>query len=234
MTIMTAKEPHKSGHGSLLRDFILGGQDGLVNVLAIILGVAIATNDIRIILIAGLVATFGESISMAAVAYTSTKAEEDFYKSEVEREKREMREMPKEEVQEIKDIYYKKGFRGNLLSAVVNKITSNKKVWLETMMTEELHLYKEHRENPLKSAAVVGFAAILGSLIPLIPFAFLNIREGITASIIVSVLFLFAVGAVKAKITVGNWIKSGIELTAIGMAAALVGYGIGSVLGVVV
>lgn len=231
---MPTQEPHKSGQGSLLRDFILGGQDGLVNVLAIILGVATATNDIRIVLIAGLVATFGESISMAAVAYTSTKAEEDFYESELEREKREMKKMPDEEKKEIHDIYYKKGFRGNLLNAVVNKITSNDKVWLETMMTEELHLYKEQRENPLKSAAIVGFAAILGSLIPLIPFAFLNIWEGITASIIVSVLFLFLVGAVKAKITVGNWIKSGIELTAIGMAAALVGYGIGSILGVVV
>ena len=231
---MVAGETHKISRGSYLRDFILGGQDGLVNVLAIILGVATATNDIRIVLIAGLVATFGESISMAAVAYTSTKAEEDFYKSEVEREKREMREMPDEEKKEIHDIYYKKGFRGNLLNAVVNKITSNDKVWLKTMMAEELHLYEEQRGNPLKSAAIVGFAAILGSLIPLIPFAFLDIWGGITASIIVSVLFLFLVGAVKAKITIGNWIKSGIELTVIGMAAALIGYGIGSILGVVV
>lgn len=231
---MAITEPHRAGHGTLLRDFILGGQDGLVNVLAIILGVATATNDIRIILIAGLAATFGESISMAAVAYTSTKAEEDFYRSEVEREKREMRTMPAVERKEIRDIYYRKGFRGSLLNAVVNKITSNKKVWLETMMTEELHLYKEKHKNPLKSAAVVGFAAILGSLIPLLPFLFLDIAGGIAASVAVSVVFLFAVGAVKARITIGSWLRSGTELAAIGMAAALVGYAIGSVLGVVV
>src|SRR3989338_6542222 len=111
---MVAGETHKISRGSYLRDFILGGQDGLVNVLAVILGVAVATNDIRIVIIAGLAATFGESISMAAVAYTSTKAEEDYYKSELEREKREMKEMPKEERKEIQDIYHKKGFRGNL------------------------------------------------------------------------------------------------------------------------
>src|SRR3989338_1948232 len=111
---MVAGETHKISRGSYLRDFILGGQDGLVNVLAIILGVATATNDIRIVLIAGLVATFGESISMAAVAYPSTKAEEDFYKSEVEREKREMREMPDEEKKEIHDIYYKKKIPGEI------------------------------------------------------------------------------------------------------------------------
>jgi len=227
-------EPHKTGYGTNMRDFILGGQDGLVNVLAVILGVATATNDIRIILIAGLAATFGESISMAAVAYTSTKAEEDFYKSELEREKREMKEMPEEERREIHDIYHKKGFKGNLLNAIVNKITSDEKVWLETMMTEELHLYKEEHKSAAKSAAIVGFAAILGSLIPLIPFLFYGVQDGIIASMLISTFFLFLVGAVKAKITIGSWVKSGIELAVIGMAAALVGFIIGSILGVTV
>lgn len=231
---MAIKEPHKMGTGTSLRDFILGGQDGLVNVLAVILGVASATGDIRIVIIAGLAATFGESISMAAVAYTATKAEEDFYWSEVEREKREMKEMPGEEKKEIREIYYKKGFRGNLLNSVVNKIVSNEKVWLETMMTEELHLYKENSQNPLKSAAIVGIAAVLGSVIPLLPFVFLGLQQAMAGSILISAFFLFMVGAVKAKITVGNWVKSGMELALIGMAAALVGYGIGAVLGVVV
>lgn len=232
MTVV--QEPHKRGYGSTLRDFILGGQDGLVNVLAIILGVATATSDIRIVLIAGLVATFGESVSMAAVAYTSTKAEHEYYRSEMEREKKEIREVPEEERREIRDIYRKKGFRGRLLNEVVNKITSDEKIWLKTMMTEELHLYEESPVSPLKSAAIVGFAAILGSLIPLVPFMFLDIQSGVSASIIVSTAFLFLVGAVKAKITIGSWLKSGIELAAIGMAASLIGYAIGSVLGVVV
>ncbi|MDO8628506.1 MAG: VIT1/CCC1 transporter family protein [Nanoarchaeota archaeon] len=69
----------KSGDvGSLLRDIILGGQDGVVNILGLVLGVAAATVDVRIVLIAGLAGAFAESISMAAVAYTSTKASRDF------------------------------------------------------------------------------------------------------------------------------------------------------------
>ena len=70
----------KSGDdiGSLLRDIILGGHDGVVNVLGLVLGVAAATADPRIILIAGLAGGFAESISMAAVAYTSTMASRDF------------------------------------------------------------------------------------------------------------------------------------------------------------
>src|SRR5438132_1169795 len=77
----------KHAQPGLLSDFILGSQDGLVNVLGVILGVAVASRDITIILAGGLAATFAESISMGAVAYTSTLARRDHYLAEVEREK---------------------------------------------------------------------------------------------------------------------------------------------------
>ena len=79
-------DPHT--YTSSLADVILGGQDGLVNVLGIVLGVAAATSDPRIVLVAGLAATFAESVSMAAVAYTSTLAETAHYESERAREYR--------------------------------------------------------------------------------------------------------------------------------------------------
>src|SRR5207247_4607980 len=69
----------KHAQPGLLSDFILGSQDGLVNVLGVILGVAVASRDITIILAGGLAATFAESISMGAVAYTSTLARRDHY-----------------------------------------------------------------------------------------------------------------------------------------------------------
>ncbi len=69
-------------HGSKLSDFILGSQDGLVNVLGIILGVSVATTDVRIIFVAGLAALGAESISMGAVAYTSTLARRKYYLNE--------------------------------------------------------------------------------------------------------------------------------------------------------
>ena len=75
-------DPHRQASG--LADIILGGQDGLVNVLGVILGVAAATGDVRVVIAAGLAATFAESVSMGAVAYTSTQAEAEFYESERE------------------------------------------------------------------------------------------------------------------------------------------------------
>lgn len=210
-----------------LSDIILGGQDGLVNVLGVILGVAAATVETRIVLAAGFAATFAESVSMAAVAYTSKVAERDYYKSMVESEKREMRDIPESEIEEIREIYRRKGFKGNLLEKIVKVITSDEDVWLETMMRDELVLTPVHDKRPLAAALIVGVSALAGSLIPLAPFIFLNIGTGIYVSILISALTLFMVGAIKAKMTIGGWGKSGIEMAVIGIVSALVGYGVG-------
>lgn len=226
------RELHKASNtGYNLRDVILGGQDGLVNVLGVILAVATAISDVRIVLIAGLAATFAESISMAAVAYTSTKAARDFYKAELAREKREMKDMPGEERKEIRLIYARKGFSGALLNSIVKKITSNKRLWLRTMMEEELHLYPDEYNHPAKDAAIVGIAAVVGSLVPLLPFLFLPIQSAIIGAIVLSVTVLFATGYIKGKLTI-NPLRSGVEIAFIGIAAALIGYAIGAVLGV--
>jgi len=79
---------------TLLSDFILGGQDGLVNVLGILLGLTAAGTSLQIILIAGFAALAAESLAMAAVAYTSTESRRKLYQSALAREQREMREVP--------------------------------------------------------------------------------------------------------------------------------------------
>ncbi len=221
----TAIEPHAKA--TFLSNFILGGQDGLVNVLGVILGVAAASNDGRIVLAGGLAAIFAESISMAAVAYTSKMAEKDHYAAELAREKREIKEVPEMEVQEIHDIYKAKGFSGKLLEDIVKHITSDEGIWLTTMMREELGLSPIKTKDIMNGSFVVGMSALAGSFIPLVPFFFLTVKNGIVVSLIISVLTLFVVGVYKAKTTVGKPIRSGIELTIIGMGAALVGYGIG-------
>src|SRR3989344_4897544 len=93
----------KTNTGTRLYDVILGGQDGIVNVLGIVLGVATATNDTKIVLISGLAATFAESISMGAVAYTSSKAARDYYYGMVEEEKKEIKHAPNLEKNEVRD-----------------------------------------------------------------------------------------------------------------------------------
>lgn len=230
MTFEQIPEPHSTGTGSKLRDYILGSQDGLVNVLGLVLGLAIATRDARIVLIGGLAAAFAESIAMAAVAYTSSKAVRDFYLKEVEREKREIEDVPEVEKEEIREIYRKKGFTDEELEMIVSRITSNKEVWLDTMMTEELRLFPEGYERPALNGITVGIASLLGSFLPLAPFIFLGVANAILTSVALSLIALFIIGAIKARLTVGSWIRSGIEMGIIGIVAALAGYVIGILL----
>ena len=221
-------DPHKQA--SILSDVILGGQDGLVNVLGVILGVAAATQDVYLVLVAGLSATFAESVSMGAVAYTSTLADADYYESEREREYRHIEEVPNLEEKEIRDIYTKKGFSGNLLDRIVATITTDKDVWVAVMLAEEHQLSPTDRGQALRSAVIVGIAAIIGSLIPLIPFVFLPVQVSIYTAILVSALVLFVVGFYKARVTVGKPGRSGLEMALIGTLSALVGYAVGLVL----
>ena len=170
-------ETHKKATGENLRDFILGAQDGIVNVLGLVLGVASATFNTKIVLISGLAGLFAESISMGAVAFTSSKAARDYYKKFKEK--------------------------------------------------KEAALYK----NPISIGIFVFFSTVFGSIIPLIPFFFTPVKSGIFLSITISSLVLFAIGAEKARLTIGDWRKSGIEMLLVGILAAISGYAIGILLG---
>ena len=227
------RHDHKNSKGSNLKDIILGGQDGAVNVLGVILGVAAATQDARFIIIAGLSATFAESISMAAVAYTSVKAALGHYISKLRNEEEEIKKDPKIEKREIYNVYYKKGFRGKLLNDTVKKIISNKKIWLQTIMAEELGLLPAEYSKPLKSAFIVGFSAIVGSLIPVFPFFFFPVNVSVVLALIASALALFITGMAKARLTFGSELRSGFEMLMIGMLAALAGYLVGYFAGVI-
>jgi predicted membrane protein (TIGR00267 family) len=220
-------DPHR--RASWLSDVILGGQDGLVNVLGVILGVAAASQSQRLVLVAGFAAALAESVSMAAVAYTSSIASGDYYRGERAREYRHIEAVPALERAEIREIYERKGFTGDLLERIVDTITSNKDVWVAVMMTEEHGLADTTKRASLRSAGVVGLASLVGSLLPLGPFFLAPVKAAACTSVVLSAAVLFALGAYKAKATVGRPWKSGLELACIGTVSALLGYAIGSI-----
>lgn len=214
-----------------LSDIILGGQDGVVNVLGVLLGVAAASASARVVLAAGLATAFAESLSMAAVAYTATVAQADVYRSERAREYRHVREVPTLERLEVRELYERKGFRGELLDRIVDTITADPDVWVAVMMSEEHGLVPIDRRRALRASLVVGVAAAVGSLVPVAPFVFLPVRAAAWTSGGVAAVTLFAVGAYKAKHTVGRPWRAGLEMAAIGIASAVVGWIIGALFG---
>ncbi len=228
-TVRTHREHHRRGNS--LRDVILGGQDGLVNILGIILGVIAGGGSTTVLLATGFAAAITESISMGAVGYTSSIAQRDYYRAERAREEREIETVPEDERQEIREIYAAKGFSGDLLEQVVETITANRKQWLATMMDEELHLQPVDRTDVLRSSFVIFVATLIGHLIPLLPFLWLTRTPALVLALVLSALVLFGVGVYSALTLVGRWWASGLRMLVIGLGAAGIGFLIGRLFG---
>jgi VIT1/CCC1 family predicted Fe2+/Mn2+ transporter len=219
-----ARDPHVRGRW--LADVILGAQDGLVNTLGVVLGVAAASAEPRVVLASGVAAGLAEALSMAAVGYSSNAARGELFRSERAREYRHLRDAPEVERQEVRRIYAGKGFRGELLDRVVDTICANPDVWVSVMMAEEHGLADVDRGQGLRSAAVIGVASLVAAIVPTVPFAFFGIGASMAIAVALGALLLFGLGAYKARVTAGRWGRSGLELTIIGMASGLAGYAI--------
>ena len=213
-------------------DFIYGSIDGAVTTFAIVAGVVGAGLSPGIILILGFANLFADGFSMAAANFQASKARNEFIQMKRKQEEWEIDNLQNEEKEEIRDIYRKKGFKDELLEEIVRIITSRRKVWVDTMMKEELGLIEDEKKPVDSSVSTfLGFNVI--GIIPLIPFiiffAFdsnLNLDAFLFSTISVAIAF-FIVGMIKAKIVKKSKIRSGIYTLIIGGIAAIVAYIVG-------
>ena len=229
----SAKGYESHPHPSRLSDFILGSQDGLVNVLGILLGLSAASADVHIILIASLAALGAESISMGAVAYTSTLARRRLYLSEVQREKDEMREIPDVEREEVREVLVEWGYTGTDLEELLDRICRNPRAWVEFMMAFELKLAPVKETQARDSALVVLMATIAGSIIPVLPFLVPSIAllDRVIATVVLCGATLALIGVYEARTTGGRPFQNAAQMIVIGLAAGFAGFLIGLALG---
>jgi len=220
-------EPHLK-ESSGMRDFVFGFGDGINTSLGIAAGVGGADVSSNIIILASLVGMFTGAKAMAVQNYLAVKTQRQLLTSEIDREKWEIENKPEDEKREIEEIYRKKGFSGEELDRVVNKIISDKKVWLDTMLTEELNLNLEIAGSPLKSALRMFVSFLIGGMLPILPFFFFTGLTALFVAIGISVSTSFTVGVIKSKMANTNKIIGGLEMAGLGTGIALLGYGIGS------
>jgi len=222
---------HALGGGAILRDAMLGLNDGLVAAFAVTSGVAGAFSSNKIVVMAGLAEMLGGAVSMGLAGFASARAHREFYRSEEQRERDEIRRWPEHERDEIRSIYSDKGFRGPLLDQIVSHITGDPTRWRSVMMREELGFGAEVMEPPIRSALTVGGAYLFGAAVPLLPYLFIQPTVGILISAIATIAALFGVGAAKTILTSRPWWRSGLESMAIGVVAAVVTYSVGRAFG---
>jgi predicted membrane protein (TIGR00267 family) len=211
-----------------LSDLVLGAQDGVVNTIGVVLGVASATSDARVVLATGFAAAAAESISMAAVAYTSSLARGDLFRAERAREYRHVETAPLVEREEIRSLFRERGFSGDLLERAVDTVCSDRDVWVSMMMKEEHGLDDVDRRSSLRSAGVVGVASVLASVVPVLPFVAFRGAGAMALALVLGATLLVVLGAFKAKLTTGSPARSGLALAAIGLASALAGFAVGA------
>ena len=154
---------------SHLRDFVYGGIDGAVTTFAIVAGVVGAGLSDSVIVILGFANLIADGFSMAASNFLGTRAEQQRREQARRDEERQIATIPEGEREEIRQIFAAKGFEGANLDRVVETITANPKVWVETMMTEELG-YGADNFDPLRSAAATLAAFVAIGFLPLAVF----------------------------------------------------------------
>lgn len=225
-------EPHIK-ESNYIRDVVFGFGDGVNTSLGIVAGIGGATVGVDIVILAAMIGMFTGAKAMAVQNYLAVKSQREILESEIKREEYEIENKPEDERKEIEKIYRDKGFTGEELKMVVNRITSNKKVWLKTMLTEELGLNLDIIGNPLKGAIVMFISFLIGGVLPILPYFVVktSLIDNFTAlmvAISISLTSSFIIGAIKGKLAEKSWIKGGLEMSLLGTGIALLGYGIGS------
>lgn len=231
LTATTAGPASRKVHAAvLIRDVILGGQDGLVNVLGLVLGMAAATSDARLVITAGLAAMFAEGIAMAGVAFTASGAERDAshelrLRLDVERA---ARAAARGEASLV-DLR-RQGADPATLAVVAEAIAAEREA-LEDEVTALQQAVAPMRETrPFRSALVVGLSTVAGSAVPIIPFLLLPVEVAAWVALAAAGLVLVVAGIERARLTGGNPLRAASEMLAIGVVSALAGYVIGQLL----
>ena len=215
---------------SYLRDWIYGGIDGAITTFAIVSGVVGANLSIGVILVLGAANVVADGFSMAASNYTGTKAENEEFERIRDHEDRQIEHDPEGEAREIREIFRAKGFDGADLDRAVEIITSDKELWINTMLTEEYGLPLSER-SPMRAAVGTFVAFLLCGLVPLLPFTVTPLLfargEAVIWSVVLTGLTFFAIGSAKSAWSLKPWWRSGFETFVIGTVAAMLAYLIG-------
>ncbi len=216
---------------SYLPDAILGGIDGCITTLAVVASVAGAGLPGVVAFVLGVASLIADAFSMGVSNYQAVKSSEDERRRLREQEKRHVAVDPRGEREEIRAIFEAKGFSGTTLDNIVDTITSDRRLWVDTMLMEE-HGLSLAGPSAGKAGLATFTTFVVVGFIPLLPFLIpvLTGGEYFVASAAVTALALFGIGYAKGVILdTGRW-RAGLETLLMGGGAAIVAFLVGTVL----
>jgi VIT1/CCC1 family predicted Fe2+/Mn2+ transporter len=213
-----------------LTDIVIGMSDGLTVPFALAAGLSGAVSSTGIIIIAGIAEIAAGSIAMGLGGYLAGKTEIDHYNSELKREYREVEQVPEKEKEEVREFFENLGLSEDIQKQAVEEIAKDKQKWVDFMMKYELGLDKPDPKRATKSAMNIGLSYVVGGLVPLSPYFFINTPiDALKISVLVTLICLFIFGYFKSRMTgIHPW-AGAFRVMLIGAVAAGAAFGVAKI-----
>ena len=229
------EKKHRSVGGNAIRAAVLGGNDGLLSVFSLVMGVSGATGGNHSVMLAGIAGLLAGALSMALGEWISVKSSQELYENQMAIEMEELEVNPEGELRELALIYVAKGIPEDQAFNMATDIMKDKTLAHEVLVKEELGINAEELKGSAMEAAFYSFLLFtVGGIIPLLPFIFLTGIHAIVVSVISSACGLFLIGAAITLFTGKNLWFSGFRMVVFGLIAAAITYGIGDLIGVAI
>jgi len=212
-----------------LRAGVLGANDGIVSVAAVVVGVAGATSSLAPIITAGVAAVVGGAISMALGEYVSVASARDSQKALIEKERRELADTPDEELAELASIYQAKGLSATTAQQVAEELTAHDA--LAAHLEAELHIDEHEVLKPWQAAWASFLAFLLGAVLPMLAIILPPADLRIPITFVATLLALGVTGALGARLGGSPVLRPTLRVLIGGAVALAVTFGIGALLG---
>ena len=213
-----------------LRAAVLGANDGIVSVAAIVVGVAGAASSSNSIFIVGIAALLAGALSMAAGEYISVSSQKDLEKAYLDKERYELEHFPEEELKELIEIYESKGLKRETAELVALELTAHDA--FAAHADAELNIDPNALTSPIHAAFASGISFTIGAIIPLLAISLPPESVRIPITFISVLIALIITGVLSGHISGANKIRATIRVVLGGIIAMVITFGVGRLFGV--
>lgn len=214
-----------------LRDLIFGLEDSIVSTTGVVVGVAAGAPIKHIVILSGAVSVVTQALSMTAGSFLSSQSEREMLEAAIRKEREEIDTKPEEEKAELRQMYKERGFTPDEIEIIVRRVTADKTLWLEEMVSKELRIGTRELDGQNQNAATMFLASVFGGLLPILPFFVLSISAAMRFSIVMAIISLFTIGYFQSKSASLNPWKGGLRMAIISSIAASLAYAVGRIAG---
>ena len=225
-------ERHLGGRAAWLRAAVLGANDGLISTASLIVGVAAATGTRSAILVAGIAGLTAGALSMAAGEYVSVSSQRDTERADLDRERSELAAAPDAELEELGQIFERRGISAELARRVAAELTMIDPLTVHAL--EELDIDPEALANPAQASLVSAASFVAGAVVPNIVVAVAPAGIRVILTMIVTLVGLVALGSLGARLGGAPQRRAALRVFVGGTLALLISLGIGKLTGSVV